>query len=61
MSSIIPSLRESAANNPEVPEAPRELGLNYRHWFVVSLLILLNVAIFGCLMLAVSGKIRLGF
>ncbi len=60
MSSIIPSLRESATNG-ESPEGPRDFMMTYRHWFVVSLLVLMNVVIFGCLMLAAFGKIRLGF
>ncbi len=37
-----------------------KVNLNYRHWFFLSLLILLNVTIFGCVMLAVFGKVSLG-
>ena len=61
MSSIIPSLRESATNSPEMNEAPADFALTYRHWFVVSLLVFLNVTIFGCVFLAILGKVRLGF
>jgi hypothetical protein len=35
-------------------------GLTYRHWFVISILILLNVVIFGCVILAALGKVNLG-
>jgi len=30
--------------------------LEYRHWFVISLLVLVNVIIFGCVFLAIFGK-----
>jgi len=36
------------------------MGLSYRHWFFISLLILINVVIFGCVLLAVFGKLYLG-
>ncbi len=36
------------------------MSLNYRHWFFILLMILVNVAIFGCLLLAVFGKVYLG-
>jgi hypothetical protein len=41
-----------------VEEAP--MGLSYRHWFLISLLILINVIIFGCVILAAAGKVYLG-
>lgn len=31
-------------------------GLNYRHWFFISLLVLINVIIFGCVILVLAGK-----
>jgi hypothetical protein len=36
------------------------LNLSYQNWFVISLLVLVNVVIFGCLVLAVAGKIYFG-
>ena len=36
------------------------MSLTYRHWFFISLLILVNVLIFGCLLLAIFGKVNLG-
>jgi hypothetical protein len=30
--------------------------MTYRQWFVVSLLILINVLVFGCLILMLTGK-----
>ena len=35
-------------------------GLSYRHWFFISLLILINVVFIGCLILAVTGKMFFG-
>jgi hypothetical protein len=35
--------------------------MTYRHWFVIALLLLLNVTIFGCMFLAALGRVRLGF
>jgi hypothetical protein len=32
-------------------------GLTYRHWFFISLLVLLNVIIFGCVILVLAGKV----
>ncbi len=63
MDSIVPSFR--GEDNPsETYEGEGSGGLGftmtYRHWFVVSLLILMNVLIFGCIFLAALGKIRLG-
>jgi hypothetical protein len=31
-------------------------GLTYRHWFFISLLVLINVIIFGCVILVLAGK-----
>jgi hypothetical protein len=36
------------------------MNLSYRHWFFISLLILINIVIFGCVLLAVLGKVYLG-
>lgn len=36
------------------------MELTYRHWFFISVLVLVNVLIFGCLILAMSGKIYFG-
>ncbi len=35
--------------------------MTYRHYFVISLLVLFNVMIFGCLFLVAFERIRLGF
>ncbi len=31
--------------------------LTYRHWFFIALLVLINVIIFGCVILAMTGKL----
>jgi hypothetical protein len=36
------------------------MSLTYRHWFFISLLILINVIIFGCVVLIALGKVYLG-
>ncbi len=36
------------------------MTLTYRHWLLLSLLLFLNVAIFGCFALALFGKVYLG-
>lgn len=36
------------------------MELNYRHWFFISLLVLINVLVLGCLVLAMFGKVSLG-
>ncbi len=36
------------------------MNLSYRHWFFISLLVLVNVVIFGCMLLAVAGKVYFG-
>ncbi len=35
------------------------LNLTYRHWFFLALLILVNIAIFGCVVLALFEKVQL--
>ncbi len=60
MSSILPGLAEKAAAAEEPPEELKENFLTYRHWFVVALLLLFNVVIFGCIFLVAMGKIRWG-
>lgn len=35
--------------------------MTYRHWFVISVLVFMNVLIFGCMFLIASGRIRAGF
>jgi hypothetical protein len=37
-----------------------QMQFNYRHWFFISLLILINVVIFGMVFLAVLGKMYFG-
>ena len=32
-----------------------------RHWLVVAVLILINITIFGCVLLVVAGKVVLPF
>jgi hypothetical protein len=34
-------------------------SLDIRHWLVIALLILVNVVIFGCVILLLSGKVVL--
>lgn len=36
------------------------MQLNYRHWFFISLLVLVNVVVFGMLILALLGKMYFG-
>ncbi len=36
------------------------MTLTYRHWFFISLMILINIVIFGCLLLAVFGRVYFG-
>ena len=35
-------------------------NLTYRHWFFISLLILVNIVILGCFVLTIFGKMSLG-
>ncbi len=35
-------------------------SLTWRHWFFISLLALINVIVFGCLILMVAGKMYVG-
>ncbi len=32
------------------------MNFNYRHWFFLSLLVLVNIAVFGCIVLVLFGK-----
>jgi hypothetical protein len=34
-------------------------SLDIRHWFVISVLILINVVIFGCMILLLTNRIAL--
>jgi len=34
-------------------------SLDIRHWLVIAVLILVNVAIFGCMILLLTGKLAL--
>lgn len=34
--------------------------LTYRHWFFIALLVLINVIIFGCVILAMAEKMYFG-
>ena len=36
------------------------LNLGYRDWIFISLLVLVNVIVFGCLLLALAGKVYFG-
>ncbi len=59
----MPSSASSLAQEPEYREKPlveRESVFTYRHWFVISVLLLLNVIVFGCIFLVLMGKIRWG-
>jgi hypothetical protein len=35
-------------------------ALTYRHWFFIAMLVFVNVLIFGCVVLAVTGKMYFG-
>ncbi len=34
-------------------------SLDIRHWLIIAVLILINVVIFGCIILVLAGKIAL--
>lgn len=34
-------------------------SLDIRHWFIISVLILINVVIFGCMILLLTNKMAL--
>jgi len=34
-------------------------SLDIRHWLVIAVLILINVVIFGCMILLLTGKVAL--
>ena len=33
--------------------------LDIRHWLIIAFLILINVIVFGCLLLVLTGKVEL--
>ncbi len=35
------------------------MGLNYRHWFFLSILVLVNIVVFGCIFLVLFGKMAI--
>ncbi len=35
--------------------------MTYRHWFVVSILVFINVLVFGCMFLVAIGRVHAGF
>lgn len=35
-------------------------NLSYRHWFFIALLVLINVIIFGCVLLVMMEKMYFG-
>ncbi len=57
MSAIFPGLTPTEYE-PEPQSGYREHGLTYRHWFIIALMLLFNVIIFGCIFLAVLGRIN---
>ncbi len=59
MASTLRSLSEKAVQ-AENDELERESLLTYRHWFVISLLFMFNVMVFGFIFLVLMGKIRWG-
>lgn len=59
MSSYFPGLSDKVGDEVETTEV-NQLSLTYRHWFVISLLILFNLIIFGCIFLVAMNKIRWG-
>lgn len=36
-------------------------SLDIRHWLIIAVLILINVIIFGCMILLLTGKMALPF
>ncbi len=59
MASTLRSLSEKAIQ-AENDELERQSLLTYRHWFVISLLFMFNVMVFGFIILVLLGKIRWG-
>ncbi len=59
MASTLRSLSEKAIQ-AENDELERQSLLTYRHWFVISLLFMFNVTVFGFIFLVLLGKIRWG-
>ena len=36
------------------------LNLSYRDWFIISLLVLVNIILFGCVLLAIMERVYFG-
>jgi hypothetical protein len=34
-------------------------SLDIRHWLIIAVLVLINVMVFGCLLLVLTGKVAL--
>jgi hypothetical protein len=34
-------------------------SLDIRHWLIIAVLILINVIVFGCLLLVLTGRVQL--
>ncbi len=60
MSSYFPGLSDKVGEEDTTATEVSQLTLTYRHWFVISLLVLFNLVIFGCIFLVALGKIRWG-
>ena len=61
MSSYFPGLGEKVeAEIDQTNTEVSQLTLTYRHWFVISMLLLFNLIIFGCIFLVAMDKIRWG-
>ncbi len=60
MSSYFPGLGDKVEAEPEVTPEVSQITLTYRHWFIIALLILFNLVIFGCIFLVAMGRIRWG-
>ncbi len=60
MDSLTPSFQGEDNPSESYESEGSGFSMTYRHWFVVALLLLMNVLIFGCIFLAAFGKIRLG-
>ncbi len=60
MSSYFPELSDKVNAEGDTTTEVSQLTLTYRHWFVISLLVLFNLVIFGCIFLVAMGKVRWG-
>ncbi|CAG0952519.1 hypothetical protein ANRL3_00333 [Anaerolineae bacterium] len=36
------------------------MNLSYRDWFIISLLVLVNIILFGCVLLAIMERVYFG-